>query len=403
MTKKHLTWKNIANAPMKILFQYFTGGGGGLSNVISLLKAVSNAYPEDQIDIVCSKYSDFQSLGSVKNVHILALGKKRALEFQRFLLGVGKLRRLASIRGADVIWSLNLGCYFQGELPHVISIHNSYQVYPWSYTKYHPDSRLHVAVLRWFFRKSLYISDGVIVQTSTMAEFIKKIDKAPKRIAIIPKAVEDQGETNNASLPSDLQIKLQEEKGIKYFTFIYVATFLWHKNHIVLIKAFDLLASLGLNVRLILTISLGELITIGGETARNLAKSGYIIPIGWVKKQNLKALYNISDACLIPSMLESLSSAHLEAMEWGKPQITTDLPFSRDTCGNAAIYASAVDPSDWARKIQLLIQDKCMREKLVAEGKERIKAFPKRWHEAAILIRSFLEKIVNEKGQEKHH
>lgn len=383
---------------MKILFQYFTGGGGGLSNIISLLQAISNTYPKDQIDIVCSKYSDFQPLEDLTNVDILPFGKERALEFHRLLLGVRKLRRIASIRSADVIWSLNLGCYFPGELPHVISIHNSYQVYPWFYTKYHPDSRLHVAILRWFFRKSLYISDGVIVQTPAMAEYIKKIKRAPKQIAIIPKAVEAQTEINHTSLPLDLQIKLREETEKKSFTFIYVATFLWHKNHIVLVKAFDLLASLGLNVRLILTISLDELITIGGETARNLVKGGYLVPIGWVKKQNLKALYNISDACLMPSMLESLSSAHLEAMEWGKPQITADLPYSRDTCGNAAFYASAKDPSDWARKIQLLIQDKSLRVKLVIEGKERIKAFPKKWNEAAIMVRSFLEEIVNKKS-----
>jgi glycosyltransferase involved in cell wall biosynthesis len=367
-----------------------------------LLQAISNAYPKDQIDIVCSKYSDFQPLDGLPNFEILPFGRERAIEFYRLLLGVGKLRRIASIRNADVIWSINLGCYFPGELPHVISIHNSYQVYPWSYTKYHPDSRLHVAILRWFFRKSLYISDGVIVQTPAMAEYIKKIERAPKQIAIIPKAVEASKENNHSSLPLDLQIKLREEIGKKSFTFIYVATFLAHKNHKVLVKAFDLLASLRLNVRLILTISMDELITIGGETAKNLVEGDYLIPIGWVKKENLKALYRISDACLMPSMLESLSSAHLEAMEWGKPQITSDLLYSRDICGNAAFYASAEDPSDWAQKIQLLIQDKSFREKLVIEGQERIKAFPKQWNEAAMMVRSFLEEIVEKKALISH-
>ena len=68
---------------MKILFQYFTGGGGGLSNIISLLQAISNAYPKDQIDIVCSKYSDFQPLDGLPNVEILPFGRERALDSGR--------------------------------------------------------------------------------------------------------------------------------------------------------------------------------------------------------------------------------------------------------------------------------------------------------------------------------
>jgi glycosyltransferase involved in cell wall biosynthesis len=384
---------------MKILFQYFTGGGGGLSNIISLLQAILRTYPQDQIDIVCSKYSDFQTLDGLPNFEILPFGREKTSELYRLLLGVGKLRRLASIRNADVIWSINLGCYLPGKIPHIISIHNAYQVYPWFYVKYHPDSRLHVAILRWFFRKSLYISDGVIVQTPTMAEYIQKTGRPPDQIAVIPKATETSNAANDSFLPLNLKRKLPKISGTKPFTFIYVATYLLHKNHKVLIETFDLLMPLRINIRLILTISMNEVIAIGGETAKRLVEGGYLIPIGWVKKENLKALYKISDACLMPSVLESLSSSHLEAMAWGKPQIISDLPYFKDVCGNAAFYASAEDPHDWAQKIQLLIQDKNLREKLVMEGHERIKAYPNHWDEVAMMVHSFLEKII---GQKKH-
>jgi hypothetical protein len=38
----------------------------------------------------------------------------------------------------------------------------------------------------------------------------------------------------------------------------------------------------------------------------------------------------------MPSKLESLSSSHLEAMSWSVPQVVSDLPFARETCGIAS-------------------------------------------------------------------
>jgi glycosyltransferase involved in cell wall biosynthesis len=120
-----------------------------------------------------------------------------------------------------------------------------------------------------------------------------------------------------------------------------------HKNHQLLFQILDVVAARGIPLRVALTVSREELEKFGGDVAMKLIESGHILPLGWVKKEHLKAVYDASDACLMPSLLESLSSAHLEAMQWGKPQISSDAPFATDLCGDAAVYVSAGSPGEW--------------------------------------------------------
>lgn len=328
------------------------------------------------------------------NIEVISYGGKRYLEIDRAVLGFSGLKRIARERNPDIIWSLNIGLYIRAHVPQVLSVNNPHQVYPWEVTRYHPDSPLNVAFLRWFFRKSLRVSDAVIVQTPVMAEYIKKINGSPKSIAVIPKAIENIDDVLPKPLSTNMKKKMEGVLGVKAFTFLYVATYIPHKNHKTLIEAFNLLAAEGVNVRVILTIGLHELVKCCGNKALGLIESGHLLLFGWVEKVYLKSLYEACDACLMPSVLESLSSAHLEAMQWGKPQITSDLPYSHDLCGDAALYVAAEDPRAWSIKIKELMTNSILRERLIAAGQEQMKHFPATWAEVAHNVHAFLENII---------
>lgn len=379
---------------MKIIFQYFTGGGGALSNIILLLQAIAREYPNDHIDIVCSKSSDLNSLSSLPNITVLTYGGNSHQEIDRACLGFGGLNKIAKERKADVVWSLNLGSYLQASIPHVLSVNNSHQVYPWEVTRYHPDNRMNVAALRFFFRRSLRVSDAVIVQTPIMGDYVSKISGAPKSIKVVVKAVENSQDFTPEPLPIDLQKKLTSPPLDRAFTLLYVSTYTPHKNHKTLVKTFEILASEGVKVRAVLTIGLEELLSFGREPAKKLVESGHLIPVGWAKKIYLRSLYDACDACLMPSVLESLSSTHLEAMQWSKPQITSDLPYAHDLCGNAALYASAENANDWVCKIKEFIADETLRSTLIEAGHERMKQFPATWADSAKSVHDFLEEII---------
>lgn len=379
---------------MRILFQYFSGGGGGLSNVILLLKTYVREFPDDELIVVCSEGSELAQLASFPNVRVVTIPSGRVKEWTRFRLGLIGLRKLVRQHEVDVVWSLNLGSYVRLPVPSLLALNNAHQVYPWAITRFHPGSPLRVALLRFFFRRSLKSADAVLVQTPLMADYSRKIAGAPSNIFVVPKAVERSGDVVAEALPASLADRLSSARKEGSRLWLYVATAMPHKNHKVVLDAFSELANRGSRDSLILTLSREEAESFGGEGVASLIANGRLVLAGWVKKEHLRALYDSCDACVMPSLLESLSSSHLEAMEWSKPQIVADLPYARDLCGDSAVYVPADSSTAWADAIERVSHDLSLQRELVESGKARIRDFPEAWSECAHRVRGCLTSLV---------
>ena len=377
---------------MRILFQYYTSGGGGLSNIILLLRALSKVYPDDQLIVVCARGSKLSELSALPNMEVVFYGRDKPSDIDRLLLGCFGLKKIVKKYHIDLVWSLNVGTYVKLQVPHVLSVNNAYQIYPLDLVAgLHPKNKINLLFLRAFFQRTLRLSNAVILQTDLMREYAHNIKKTPP-IHVISKSVEQDNDVIVEPLPLAVQSKLNIKK--MDFTFLYVATYMPHKNHQLLIQVLDILFKASISVRLILTITYDELIYLGGNKVQLLIEAGYIVPVGWVKKQHLASLYQQADACLMPSLLESLSSAHLEAMQWGKPQITSDLRFSRDLCGEGAVYVAADNPNQWARNMIELMSNAALRQSLVCHGHARMANFPQAWDDAAHLVHEVLARLV---------
>ena len=157
---------------MRIVFQYYSGGGGGLANFTLLLQAYLQRFPEDHITIVCSDKSALQQLKCAGNLDFVRLPEGRFKELIRLWLGCVGLNNIAKNARADLVWSLNLGAYIRGKIPAVLSLNNAHQIYPKAVTKMHPGGRLRVFLLRFFFRLSWRAANGIIVQTPLMAKYV---------------------------------------------------------------------------------------------------------------------------------------------------------------------------------------------------------------------------------------
>ena len=136
---------------MRITFYYYMGGGGGLANLTILLRTMARHHPEDSIEIITSPSAKFPGLQDTPNIRIRRVRVTGVQEIDRLLLGVRLLPRLLAAEKADVLWSVNLGPYVRTKVPSVLAVNNAYQVYPWKVSRYHPGSRIRVAILRWFF------------------------------------------------------------------------------------------------------------------------------------------------------------------------------------------------------------------------------------------------------------
>ena len=101
----------------------------------------------------------------------------------------------------------------------------------------------------------------------------------------------------------------------------------------------------------------------------------HVIFLGKVALNQIPSLYTQTDIVFIPTLLEVFSATYLEAMFMKKPIIASDLGFSRDICGQAALFSAATDPKSYANAIVRLQNDEELKNTLIANGVLNLKRF----------------------------
>jgi glycosyltransferase involved in cell wall biosynthesis len=100
-----------------------------------------------------------------------------------------------------------------------------------------------------------------------------------------------------------------------------------------------------------------------GEKARKRLRF-----LGYVGRDDLRLLYSGAQFFLFPSLYEGFGLPALEAMTLGCPVITSNASSLPEVCGEAALYADPLDRSDILQKIEKLMADSVLREKLAQAG-----------------------------------
>ena len=118
----------------------------------------------------------------------------------------------------------------------------------------------------------------------------------------------------------------------------------------------------------ILTISENEM------NVSNHAKK-YIKFLGNIKIEDCPSLYNSCDYMFLPTLLECFSASYCEAMIMKKPILTSNLPFARGICNDAALYFNPVSAKSIGDEIYNLHFDKERQKILINKGLERLNFF----------------------------
>ncbi|WP_082892231.1 glycosyltransferase [Qipengyuania flava] len=363
---------------MKILFQYVYGSGGALANLVRLVDAVANVAPDAELVIMCSPESALKELDYRDNVSIEVYGEESWKVFWRFRLGFSGLKAAVEKHRPDIVWSVNTGAFGTLSCPQVVQLNNPYHVYPLSMAKHHPRGRVAVMILRQVFAQTLKHSSTLVCQTQVMADSAVRLFNYDGRVEVIGKAV-----GNDAHRQSEVSDAATESGKRNRFNFGYVATGYPHKNHAVLLEACRTLANQRNNFQLHLSLTREEIISLGGAASASLIDQRVVVPHGWLNPASLPDFYRSLDACVMPSLTESLSSAHLEAMAFALPQINANLPYAHELCGNAALYADPLNGEDWATQMAALMDNAALQDRLGNAGAARHAAMPKEWSDVA--------------------
>jgi glycosyltransferase involved in cell wall biosynthesis len=117
-----------------------------------------------------------------------------------------------------------------------------------------------------------------------------------------------------------------------------------------------------------------------------------IIFTGFISHEDMPMLYNCADILLLPSFYEGCPSTLLEAMACGCAIIASQAgPFAELTNG-AVLLADPYDPSDFAAKIIMIMNNKDLKKELREKSVKRGEFF--NWEHTAGLILEELTQVV---------
>ena len=117
--------------------------------------------------------------------------------------------------------------------------------------------------------------------------------------------------------------------------------------------------------------------------------------LGYVSEGELRALYEGATGFVHPAFYEGFGLPPLEAMACGCPVIASNAASLPEVCGDAALYCDPHNPQDMADKIEWLMGDEALRNRLRQRGLGRARMFS--WDTCARETLGVLEQVLRER------
>ena len=179
------------------------------------------------------------------------------------------------------------------------------------------------------YAPSLAKYDKVIVFSDLQAEVLAKLGVKESRLEVIPNGIDIKKwntlKPNNSQ--NELHFEIRKKLGSERI-FIYMGRIASEKNVEALLRAWRFVQPKG--CRLVIVGDGPLRPTLENHSIFN--KEDNVFWWGYEADQNKRvALLQIAEVFLLPSLVEGLSIALLEAMATGRPVITTDTPGCRET------------------------------------------------------------------------
>jgi glycosyltransferase involved in cell wall biosynthesis len=283
------------------------GSGGGLillkQLLLSLIKSKSPFFLQvdsrsklDEISSGCYasiKYVNPNIISRLQSELVLFNNHKKYTK----LLFFGNLPPLLKLKGEVFVF-----------------IQNRYLVDGRSLTEFNIKEKIRITIERIWLKYRSQPNYIYIVQSKIMRELIIKNICSDNTILIRPFF--------------DLSLKKDKNPASKTYDFIYIASGEPHKNHMNLIKAWNILAEKGFYPSLCLTLDSDLFLCKYADIINNKTR---IINIGPVDNSVVFKLYAMSNALIYPSKFESFGLPLLEAKFINLPILASELDYVRDS------------------------------------------------------------------------
>jgi len=125
---------------------------------------------------------------------------------------------------------------------------------------------------------------------------------------------------------------------------------------------------------------------------QDLLAAGRVVFTGYVGDEELVGLLQRATAFAYPSLYEGFGLPPVEAMAAGTPVVVSDIPVTREVCGDAVLRVPATVSGAWADALLRLAADPEVRARLIPMGKERAARFT--WEACARSVLGAMERAA---------
>ncbi|HKC63822.1 MAG TPA: glycosyltransferase family 1 protein [Pyrinomonadaceae bacterium] len=298
--------------------------------------------------------------------------KANALRRRWFAVGLPLYIRQS---GFDLFHGTNYEVPLWGKCPSVLTIHDLSLFL-------HPQTHEERLVRRGLRRLPLMARAARRIITATESvkrEICEHLKVEPAKVVCTPYAPRD------IFRPAPLKeiVETRQRLKIEDEFILFVGTIEPRKNLLTLVRAFEeITRSTRLSPQLVIAGKEGWLTD---ELFSNIRKKGLedrLLFTGYIRDEELRALYSSCRAFVYPSIYEGFGLPPLEAMACAAPVITSRIPTLVETVGTeAALLVPPTDVQALARSIVELLTDENERQRLSSTGLRRAAQFS--WEKTA--------------------
>lgn len=175
---------------------------------------------------------------------------------------------------------------------------------------------------------------------------------------------------------------------------MYQGTAFPHKNLPRLIEAFDILHKKYPKLNLVLVGKTEKHYEELAELAKKHPSHKNIIFTGFLSDAESKWTFQHAELFVTPTLIEGAGLNPLEAMACGTPVVESGVSVMPEYAGKAAHYFDPYDPEDIAAKISEVLDNKKLRDKLIAAGYKQIKKYS--WDKFAKEVLAVYKSLLKE-------
>lgn len=337
--------------------------GGGKVILDTYLRLLVESASSDHYFVLTPDRDSYRMLESdritIIDVPRWAHSNLSALPLYRFVFP-----RLLKRHAIDAI--LNFGdIVIPTDVPQVYSFDWAFAVYPEHVrsNRLRPAEAIAYRMKLHFFEAYLHHATIVTAQTQAMSDRLSERYDLDN-IVVVPSAV-SHAETSN-------EARIALPPGRRYL--IYPANYYPHKNIEILIDVAAALKERGSDIGIVTTLHgeehPGAAAFLNEVRRRNI--DDVLVNVGRLAPDEIPALYRASCGLLMPTLLETFGLPYVEAMQHGRPILTSGRDFSKTVCGDAAVYFDPSDAQSIVSTIEEAFENPDVWRGLVARGRLRL-------------------------------